>query len=131
MLYAWDTVDSKYAIFLEDDVQVSEMFYIYAKQCINLLQGNLQNLIGCSLYTPRLDEISHTNDPQHPPLWNFTEKTLENWVYYQLPCSWGAVYKDYEWKKFVKYLDYRIHSRKSLPEIPNSRSNQWESSWKR
>ena len=132
MLNSWyKGYNAKYSIFLEDDVQVSPFFFKYSMECIKHLQSNSKKLIGCSMYTPRLDEISPTKDPQHPPLWNFSHLTDKNWVYYQLPCSWGAIYKVNEWKKFIKYLKYRIYSSKKLPEIPNSRSNQWEQSWKR
>lgn len=130
MINAWDGLYGKYAIFLEDDVEVSPMFFKYSWKCIQVLnKKNVDGLIGCSLYTPRLDELSMTIDPQNPPLWNFRNITLDNYVYYQLPCSWGAIYEEKNWKKFIKYLKYRIQNTRNL-EFP-LRSNNWEQSWKR
>ncbi len=136
MLNAWDdSGDATHSLFLEDDISVSPLYYLYSLKCINLFlsERRISNVIGCSLYTPRLDEISWTDDPQHPPLWNPSDSVGEGdlWVYYQLPCSWGAIYEKNEWMKFIAFLRHRIKAQARIPEIPNSRSNQWEQSWKR
>lgn len=139
MINAWAAEDiASHTIFLEDDVSVSPLFFRYASLCSRQFlshhlrtDGMESHIIGCSLYTPRLDEISPTQDPQHPPKWNpSTLVGLEHkLVYYQLP--WGAVYERNHWHQFVKYLKHRTDVYKEIEPVPNSRSNQWEKSWKR
>jgi hypothetical protein len=141
MISAWAHDDTAtHTIFLEDDVSVSPLFFKYASQCTqrflvpkNKAGQSGHHVIGCSLYTPRLDEISFTSDPQHPPEWNPSHLVGNNskLVLYQLPCSWGAVYERLSWNSFVKYLKHRTTSYKNIEPIPFSRSNQWAQSWKR
>lgn len=128
--------DNEYALFFEDDIQVSPLYFQYTVWCINnVLQQGGEDIIGCSLYTPRLDEISPTDDPQHPPLWDAQSVVgMNNPVFlFQLPCSWGAVYKAKNWLEFVEYYQQRIRSGESIASgIPQElRSNTWGHSWKK
>lgn len=138
MLTSWHpTHDSEYALFLEDDIEVSALFFEYILWCIRTFFTHPDpHLMGCSLYTPRLDEISPTSDPQHPPRWTPTETLGEDVpvFLFQLPCSWGAVYRGGHWKRFVKYYGMRLEgeeTERAFPPIPNARSNMWKKSWKR
>ncbi|KAJ3143147.1 hypothetical protein HK100_008266 [Physocladia obscura] len=130
-----------YSIFLEDDVEVSPLFFTYAIWCAkNFLLADSSHtsahIMGCSLYTPRLDEISPTLNPQNPPQW-FPENILPPntpLFMFQLPCSWGAIYSDQEWTRFVKFAEKRISSTTDgiFPLILNeARSNLWTHSWKK
>lgn len=50
--------------------------------------------------------------------------------FFQLPCSWGALYKASAWKIFLEY--YALRKMTSVnPDIPGSKSNLWLKSWKR
>ena len=137
MLNAWSDDDrATHTLFFEDDISVSPLFFSYAFQCAQLfLTKDAENaqILGCSLYTPRLDEISPTADPQHPPLWNpsLLVGPSTRWVLYQLPCSWGAVYERGKWMEFTRYFEYRLLHLESVPSVPLSRSNNWNQSWKR
>jgi hypothetical protein len=127
MLKSWE--DSKYSLFLEDDVQVSPYYYNYLTKCLQFIKDK-KYILGCSLYTPRLDEITlGIKDLQNPPLWNFRNLTEKEYVYYQLPCSWGAVYEEGKWLQFLKYLKFRSSNTTDL-QLP-LRSNNWAQSWKR
>lgn len=121
--------DTEYGIFLEDDTEVSQLFYKYAVYCL-LNYMNRPFIAGCSLYTPRINEISPTNDPQNPPRISFSNETSSSLFLLQVPCSWGSVMDPRHWKAFTAYY----YESQDLPferNIPNSRSNLWERSWKR
>jgi hypothetical protein len=128
--------DDEYALFFEDDIQVSPLYFQYTHWCIHqVLRQGREDIIGCSLYTPRLDEISPTNDPQHPPLWD-AQRVVgvnESVFLFQLPCSWGAVYKSKNWMVFMAYYDKRKDSGQSVADgVPEMlRSNSWAHSWKK
>jgi hypothetical protein len=129
--------DDEFAIFLEDDTEVSPIYFDYVKWCLRMFfkdKARLDFLMGCSLYTPRLNEISPTPDPQNPPVWRPSDHigSEASLFFFQLPCSWGAVYSGYHWKRFLQYME----KRKSLQDsgfllVPESRSNLWRKSWKR
>jgi hypothetical protein len=126
LLKSWDY--SKYSLFLEDDVQVSRFYFSFLQKCLKFIKGS--DILGCSLYTPRLDEITPgIKDLQNPPLWNFRNLTKREYVYYQLPCSWGAVYEEVKFKSFLKYLKFRAQNTTDLQL--SLRSNNWAQSWKR
>ncbi|KAJ3404667.1 hypothetical protein HDV05_007044, partial [Chytridiales sp. JEL 0842] len=74
MTAAWiPKSDDELAIFLEDDIELSPLYFDYIKWCIKVFftpgQKSIDAIVGCSLYTPRLNEISPTSDPQNPPQW--------------------------------------------------------------
>ncbi|KAJ3212177.1 hypothetical protein HDU83_001188 [Entophlyctis luteolus] len=144
MIHSWmPKTDSSLAIFLEDDVQVSPLYFQYAKWCSKwfIFQASDRTktqpqVAGCSLYTPRLDEISPTPDPQNPPMWLPPKLEQGAGVFlFQLPCSWGAVYLGKYWRNFTQYALWRISSNStadSFPPVPGgARSNTWTNSWKR
>ena len=128
------------------------------KNSKQLFASKLGKLVGISLYTPLLNEIvdppqcwnstsmfketyrpssssvpfipafkalsAHPSTPSCPALYLF-----------QLPCSWGALYFPWWWIRLQRYYNYRQSSRNlhldSLYNVPNSRSNQWLTSWKK
>jgi hypothetical protein len=127
--------ESDYIMFLEDDISLSPLYFEYSMWCIRVFlqsppENMAQALIGCSLYTPRLDEISATDDPQNPPRWtpNASIPPGNKIFYFQLPCSWGTVYRADVWKEFVNFT--RTMNETSIL-VPHSRSNQWHLSWKK
>ncbi|KAJ3236036.1 hypothetical protein HDU81_011233 [Chytriomyces hyalinus] len=136
MLRAWaPTKPNSLALFLEDDVSLSPLYFTFTHWCTSHLlskPSKYPSVIGCSLYTPRLNEISSTTDPQHPPAWRPSQflSHEQRLFLFQLPSSWGAVYTGEHWTGFIGYLEWRLRQDK-FPEVPGSRSNVWRQSWKR
>ncbi|KAJ3248686.1 hypothetical protein HDU78_010917 [Chytriomyces hyalinus] len=136
MLRAWTPAKpNSLALFLEDDVSLSPLYFTFTQWCASHLLANpskYSDVIGCSLYTPRLNEISSTMDPQNPPAWRPSQflSQEKHLFLFQLPSSWGAVYTGEHWTGFIGYLDWRLRQDK-FPEVPGSRSNMWRQSWKR
>lgn len=129
--------EEEYAILLEDDVQVAPGFLEWALYCVSfmnmrrLVEGEEHGMMGCSFYTPRVDEIGPAPNAWSPPPWSASSVIGQSHLFYfQLPCSWGAIYHAKHWTKFLRYFHAR-HVLESAPEIPASRSNEWFSSWKR
>lgn len=127
----------EFAIFLEDDNAVSRAFFEYALFCVEFIKSHRaafekdSGLIGCSLYTPKVNEIGPAKNPAVPPRWSAAKTVKDKSLFYfQLPCSWGAVYSSIYWNQFLEYYWNRKNLRVQ-PEIPDSRTNEWISSWKR
>jgi len=128
-----DAKNDSYALFLEDDITLSPLALQYVSYCVRVLKSSsIPELFGCSLYTPRVNEISPTTNPEHP--WPWTPDTVvgSNPIFLmQLPCSWGAVYMGRIWQDFKSYWELREEFL-DFPAIPGgSRSSGWTQSWKR
>ncbi|RKP21720.1 hypothetical protein ROZALSC1DRAFT_20288 [Rozella allomycis CSF55] len=138
IMSAWSPAsDDEYAIFLEDDIEVSKYYFGFILMNINryVFRENadvLSKMMGISLYTPRWNEIVH------PPLKWIPSDIVQNSTLFmfQIPCSWGAVYFPKVWREFKEYYDWRtseVAVRKFGSRIiaPNAHSNTWRRSWKR
>lgn len=131
--------DEEYAILLEDDVEVSVGFFEFALYCLSMstykrmTEGEEHGMMGCSLYTPRVDEIGPAPNAWSPPTWNppYAIGPRHRLFYFQLPCSWGAIYHAKYWRDFLRYYSIRRQLGDAFPETPHSRSNEWFQSWKR
>ncbi|CAG8446369.1 10927_t:CDS:2 [Gigaspora rosea] len=140
----YPTTNDDYAIILEDDIEVSPFFYIWAKYGIlKYRYGNDKNLVsrlyGISLYNTRLNEFNITTG-RRP--FNAAEvlqdtKYPNNSPYLsQIPCSWGVLFFPEIWREFHDYLNARLEDiagpNLQQIEVPESRSNIWrKNSWKR
>jgi hypothetical protein len=95
-------------------------------------QVSLPELSSISLYTPRIVEVV-----KERPKWNATEffkQIHPNTPYlHQLPCSWGAVFFPKHWREFYVYMNMRFTEdpKKNPVQIPKSRTNGWQASWKK
>ncbi|KAJ6365677.1 hypothetical protein OIU76_030449 [Salix suchowensis] len=128
--------DDDYGLLLEDDTEVSPFYYLWIKYALLAYhydpQVLLPELSSISLYTPRLVEVV-----KERPVWNATEffKGIHpNTPYlHQLPCSWGAVFFPKQWREFYVYMNMRFtEDAKANPvQIPKSRTNGWQASWKK
>ncbi|KAL4611095.1 hypothetical protein ACB092_08G099800 [Castanea dentata] len=128
--------DDDFGLLLEDDIEVSPYYYLWIKYALLAYhydpQVSLPELTSLSLYTPRLVEVV-----KERPKWNPTEffKHIHpNTPYlHQLPCSWGAVFFPKLWREFYVYMNMRFtEDAKSNPvQIPKSRTNGWQASWKK
>ncbi|CAG8567646.1 24739_t:CDS:2, partial [Racocetra persica] len=136
------TTNDDYAIILEDDIEVSPLYYIWAKYTVLKYRYDTNRnltgrMLGVSLYNTKLNEIHMSGRrPFNPAL------VLENTEYpnqspylSQIPCSWGALFFPEIWREFKYYLAARLTDL-SGPQlqnitVPESRSNRFTKSWKR
>ncbi|PPR94736.1 hypothetical protein GOBAR_AA25944 [Gossypium barbadense] len=132
----YPTSDDDYGLLLEDDIEVSPYYYLWIKYALLAYhydpQISLPELSSISLYTPRIVEVV-----KERPKWNptdFFKRIHPNTPYlHQLPCSWGAVFFPKHWREFYVYMNMRFtEDAKSNPvQIPKSRTNGWQASWKK
>jgi hypothetical protein len=88
-------------------------------------------MIGCSLYTPIVNEIGPAPNAWSPPKWSPSRVLGSDKCFlFQLPCSWGALYSSKHWLPFLQYYSQRFWIN-SAPDAPNSRTVEWFMSWKR
>ncbi|KAL7280748.1 hypothetical protein ACG7TL_005692 [Trametes sanguinea] len=134
--------NDSYALILEDDVELSPLFYAYLK--LSLLRyryGKLEDrsaqLFGISLYQQKNLELR----PEGRHLFNarslFEDAGLPQPTspyLSQIACSWGALYFPEHWREFHAYLIARLSEtvwplRQTV--VPDVRSNRWTRSWKK
>jgi len=110
--------EDEYAVLLEDDVEVSPMFYAWAKMAVlryrygwGKQSGFAGRIFGISLYQPRNIELR----PEGRQAWDSREVFRQanvsdpTQVYLnQVPCSWGAVYFPEIWREFHDFLVLRL-----------------------
>ncbi|KAF8395235.1 hypothetical protein HHK36_019177 [Tetracentron sinense] len=128
--------DDDYGLLLEDDIEVSPYYFLWIKYALLAYhydpQVSLPELSSISLYSPRLIEVV-----KERPKWNATEffKHIHpNMPYlHQLPCSWGAVFFPKQWREFYVYMNMRFteDAKQNPVQIPKSRTNGWQASWKK
>jgi hypothetical protein len=128
--------DHDYGLLLEDDIEVSPYYYLWVKYALLAYHYDpavsLPELSSISLYTPRLVEVT-----KERPRWNATEffaRIHPNTPYlHQLPCSWGAVFFPKHWREFYAYMAARFteDAKQNPVQIPRSRTNGWQASWKK
>ncbi|XP_009631262.1 uncharacterized protein [Nicotiana tomentosiformis] len=128
--------DNDFGLLLEDDIEVSPYFYLWIKYALLTYhydpEISLPELSSISLYTPRLVEVV-----KERPKWNATDffKHIHpNTPYlHQLPCSWGAVFFPKQWREFYVYMNMRFtkDAKQNPFQIPRSRTNGWQASWKK
>jgi hypothetical protein len=138
----YPTNNDDYAIFLEDDVEVSPYFYLWVKYSVlRYRYGSLSDrsdlLFGVSLYSPRNTEMGMEGRRLFHPDWvlNATSVDPRSPFLLQVPCSWGAVYFPEHWREFHEYVTARLVDLENGANlnisVPESRSNRWKNSWKR
>ncbi|GAB5593036.1 hypothetical protein Unana1_07936 [Umbelopsis nana] len=138
----YPTSNDDYAIFLEDDVEVSPYFYLWVKYSIlRYRYGDPSDrsdlLFGISLYSPRNTEMGMEGRRLFHPDWVLNATSLDPRTPFllQVPCSWGAVYFPEHWREFHEYVTARLvdleNGAKLNISVPESRSNRWKNSWKR
>lgn len=128
--------DDDFGLLLEDDIEVSPYYYLWIKYALLAYhydpQVSLPELSSISLYTPRLVEVV-----KERPKWNaseFFKRIHPNTPYlHQLPCSWGAVFFPKQWREFYVYMNMRFteNAKDNPVQIPKSRTNGWQASWKK
>ena len=134
-----------YGLLLEDDVEVSPLFYAWIKMCVlkyryaflpwllihlfsfcNYRYGDPSNksphLFGISLYQQKHLELPIQGRKPFNPRSLFSlssagKLNLEPTTPYlsQIPCSWGALYFPEHWEEFHSFLAYRLSERSIIP----------------
>ncbi|KIY43720.1 hypothetical protein FISHEDRAFT_52978 [Fistulina hepatica ATCC 64428] len=134
--------NDSYGLLLEDDVELSPMFYAWSKMALlKYRYGRLVDrsdlLFGISLYQQKNTELQI--DGRRP----FDARSLFHTLHLdfpstpylsQIPCSWGAVYFPEHWREFHNYLAFRLSEYVFSIEqniVPDLRSNRWLRSWKK
>lgn len=121
---------------VEDDVELSKYHWKYVHLCLNSVKGKWSiALIGCSLYKPIVNELSYESKNEWNPIrFNaniFVRDQRYPYLTFQLPSSWGSVYSGLPWAKLQTYFRLRQLSKHLHSVVPNSRSNDWDKSWKK
>ena len=131
------TSNDQYSAILEDDIEVSPFWYIWTKYALLKYRysrsGAPPSLVGLSLYTPRLIEVTKPRRAwdSNVELEGYPRNTP---FLYQLPCSWGAVYFPEHWVAFREYFTHRLEEDdgdRPQEVVPRSRSTYWKTSWKK
>ncbi|KAI7872680.1 hypothetical protein BDF14DRAFT_1747635 [Spinellus fusiger] len=141
---AWyPTHNHEYVIMLDEGVEVSSLFYVWAKYTLLRYRYSPETLketasmFGISLYSPRLMET----DPKGRRIFA-PDTTLERFGYprhspylMQAPSTSGALFFPEHWREFHDYVTVRLADqvKKNLQmiQVPNTRSSQWMTSWRR
>ncbi|KAI0320871.1 hypothetical protein OF83DRAFT_1052265 [Amylostereum chailletii] len=140
--------NDSYGILLEDDVELSPLFFAWTKLAIlryryGREKHQSQGLFGVSLYQQKNVELRPEGRIPFNARQLFSTAGLphSNTPYLsQIPCSWGAVYFPEHWREFHDYLSIRLPSSQANPPssfpldaniVPDVRSNKWVHSWKR
>ncbi|CAF1484768.1 unnamed protein product, partial [Didymodactylos carnosus] len=123
MMESWQSQNNdEYALFFEDDIEVSSYFLLYIDKLVKAYFYGLKldkRLFGISLYNQRFNEVID----EYVSVSNGHQPYL-----YQLPQSWGALYAPNMWREFLFFLND-----KNDTLIPNSYTNRWpfKNSWKK
>lgn len=145
----YPTSNDSYGVFLEDDIEVSPLFYSWLK--FTLLRYRYTShttsddpsypdpsahLFGISLYQPKNLELLPIGRRPFDAHSLFSSLSLPPTTPYlsQVPCSWGAVYFPEVWREFHSYLALRLSEIAlpiSEPIVPDIKSNRWPRSWKK
>ncbi|KZV64660.1 hypothetical protein PENSPDRAFT_639308 [Peniophora sp. CONT] len=133
----YPSTDDSYGILLEDDVEVSPLFYAWAKHALLRYRYSSErtmanNLFGISLYSPKNLELRPAGRVSFDAHTVLEDAGYTRDIPYlsQVPCSWGALYFPEHWREFHAYLPSRLRASNTVV-VPNTRSNRWARSWKR
>lgn len=107
-------------IMLEDDILVSQNFYIYAKNVLEHYKNDT-NIAGFGLYS--FQKCPQNNLPFYPL------QTEYDVFFMQYACSWGQMWTKKQWNDFYNW--YEINKDKDLhsDNFPNYIANWPKSSW--
>lgn len=138
VLESWYPVsEEEYYIILEDDLEVSPFFYMWAARALFAYKSNNlteNHLVGISLYTPRVGQLNWSR-PQYRFFKNHSTVDSPGFgaLRFQLPCSWGTLYFPKFWAELRVYAAAR-HASGNVHDkfvIPGSHSTGWSVSWKK
>lgn len=143
VLGAWlpTSEQSPPSVFLEDDVEVSPLWYAWVQACLRRYTPPPVGLIGLSLFTPDdLNEAFLNADRGRDPVTRKSEPSC-SWqalharsrrppgesaapapasaVYFSQPVSWGGLYFAGPWRKFLMQAhSLRLQPREQQATVP-------------
>ncbi|KAI0352378.1 hypothetical protein OH77DRAFT_1498049 [Trametes cingulata] len=134
--------NDSYGLILEDDVELSPLFYAYLKMSVlhyryGRPEDRSSHLFGISLYQQKNLELRPEGRHLFDAREVFKTAGLANPhtpYLSQIPCSWGALYFPEHWREFHAYLVTRLSGNVWPMEqtvVPDVRSNRWTRSWKK
>ncbi|KAJ7077905.1 hypothetical protein B0H15DRAFT_789368 [Mycena belliarum] len=134
--------NDSYGLLLEDDVELSPLFYAWIKMGIlryryGQNRNETRQLFGISLYQQKNIELHPEGRKAFDPRKLFASNNFADPstpYLSQIPCSWGAVYFPEHWREFHDYLAGRLSEATvdiGQVVVPNVRSNNWTKSWKK
>lgn len=139
--------NDSYGLLLEDDVELSPLFYAWVKMTIVKYRygdkpNTSPNLFGISLYQQKHLELPLEGRRPFNARSLFSDISTHiptNTPYLSsIPCSWGAIYFPEHWREFHEYLSLRLTSISTNldnvdgePIVPDVRSSRWSHSWKK
>ena len=134
--------NDSYGLLLEDDTEVSPLFYAWIKMTVLRYRYGKENnktphMFGVSLYQQKNLELPPEGRRAFNPRTLFSEVGLHfptTPYLSQVPCSWGAVYFPEHWREFHDYLAVRLGEtslKLKTKVVPDVRSNRWSKSWKK
>ncbi|KAF8216319.1 hypothetical protein K438DRAFT_385306 [Mycena galopus ATCC 62051] len=134
--------NNSYGLLLEDDVELSPLFYAWIKMGIlryryGRASSETARLFGISMYQQKNIELHPDGRKAFDPRKLFAKNHIPDPstpYLSQIPCSWGAVYFPEHWREFHAYLADRLsETTMEIDQIvvPNVRSNNWTKSWKK
>ncbi len=107
-------------LMLEDDLAVSEGFYVYALKALEFVSGR-KGIGGISLYNHLLNV--HVREPFYA-----LDDGYDNY-YMQFASSWGQVYSKEMWEGFREWLSVNDGKDLAMDDMPVNVSSWSESSW--
>ncbi|XP_050236316.1 uncharacterized protein LOC126686320 [Mercurialis annua] len=116
----WPGSDNEFAFVVEDDLEVSPLFYKFVKAVINNYyyngSGSNPSIYGVSLQRPRFVPGKHGNKLQLD--------SGTNLFLYQLVGTWGQILFPKPWKEFKLWYDW--HKSKDIkPFLDGMVTNGW------
>jgi hypothetical protein len=118
MLEAWAPLPGQYAMFLEDDIEVSEMILVYSERFIQTygeVERPDRSILGFKLYNQKWDEVNMRYE--RPVMNNFQPFKIQE------PCSWGTVFLA---EPYSRYLAWFVRNNRKDPYVPRAWSNTWD-----
>ncbi|KAI8330839.1 hypothetical protein BC941DRAFT_439703 [Chlamydoabsidia padenii] len=126
--------DHDYAILLNDDLDLSPLYYIWAKQALltyrysNNNTTNNEMMMGISLYSPRL--IDNHQDGRRL----FSPETTGPYLMQTMTNGGTLVFPEH-WREFhdyvtARYADIRKKQLQTI-DVPLARSAAWNNSWRK
>ena len=107
-------------IMLEDDIVVSPLMYVYAKQVLQYYK-NEEKIAGFGLY--KFERNQYVNEPFYP----ISDGT--DVFFAQVACSWGQMWTAEQWKKFYNWYIKNENVNFAETNMPTNIKRWSEKSW--
>lgn len=110
----------KNLIVLEDDIVVSPLMYIYAKQVLHFYK-NKEEIAGFGLY--KFERNQYVNEPFYPI------NDGSDVFFAQVACSWGQMWTCSQWEKFYNWYINNQNENFDETNMPSNIKKWSDKSW--